>query len=448
MKYCPQTSNRDLNIKKQVLVYKVKFFSINIITFAKNILLRLLYNIGLFLFAFGVKLAALFHGKARLFVAGRQGLFSRLDVVAQAGAPVAWFHCASLGEFEQGCPVIEAYRAKYPQHKILLTFFSPSGYEVRKHYNGVDFVFYIPIDTPRNARRFIRMVNPVVAVFIKYEFWYNILHHLKKAQVPAYVVSAVFRRRQIFFRWYGKFFRRMLRVFRVLFVQDENSVELLKHIGLNNVMRVGDTRFDRVCAHVQHPDDLPLVAAFTARRCTLVAGSTWPSDEEKLAGVWASVPVEVPLIIAPHEVTEDRIRAIEKEFAAYRPVRYTKMDAAAACRPARVLILDTVGLLLSVYRYGQVAYLGGGFSATGIHNVLEAAAYGLPVVFGPNYGKYVEAHELIAAGGARSAGDVAALKDALQMWLLHEEARSAAGRLAANYVKTNSGVANKIITYL
>jgi 3-deoxy-D-manno-octulosonic-acid transferase len=414
----------------------------------KNIRLYLLYNIGLFLFAFGVKLAALFHSKARRFVAGRRNLFSRLNAVAQAGAPVAWFHCASLGEFEQGCPVMEAYRAKYPQHKILLTFFSPSGYEVRKDYAGVDFVFYIPVDTPRNARRFVHAVKPVVAVFIKYEFWYNILRQLEKAHVPTYVVSAVFRRRQIFFRWSGTFFRRMLRTFRMLFVQDENSVDLLKHIGLDNVIRVGDTRFDRVCAHVQHPADLPLVERFIARRRTLVAGSTWPPDEEKLAGLWASMPADVQLIIAPHEVSEERIKTIEKWFANYHPVRYTKAEATTEWQSARVLILDTVGLLLSVYRYGQVAYIGGGFSATGIHNVLEAAAYGLPAVFGPNYGKYVEAHELIAAGGARSAADADILKETLLLWLLHDEERLAAGNLASDYVKTHSGAADKIMMYL
>ena len=410
--------------------------------------MRLLYNTGLFLFAFGVKVASLFRGKARLFVAGRRNLFSRLEVVARAGAPVAWFHCASLGEFEQGCPVMEAYRAKYPQHKILLTFFSPSGYEVRKNYEGADFVFYLPIDTPRNARRFVRTVKPAVAVFIKYEFWHNVLHHLEKAHVPAYVVSAVFRRRQVFFRWYGNFFRRILHTFRLLFVQDENSVALLHHIGIDNVMCVGDTRFDRVCAHVQHPADLPLVEAFAVRAHTLVAGSTWPPDEENLANVWASMPVDAQLIIAPHEVNEERIRAIEKWFAACHPVRYTKVKTAAAWQSARVLIVDTVGLLLSVYRYGQVAYVGGGFSATGIHNVLEAAAYGLPVVFGPNYRKYVEAHALMVAGGAHSAGDVAALKDTLQSWLLHDETRLAAGRLAAGYVKTNSGATGKIMAWL
>jgi 3-deoxy-D-manno-octulosonic-acid transferase len=239
----------------------------------------------------------------------------------------------------------------------------------------------------------------------------------------------------------------MLRMFRMLFVQDEKSVELLHRIGIDNVIRVGDTRFDRVCAHVQHPADLPLVAAFAARHHTLVAGSTWPPDEEKLAGVWASLPAGVQLIIAPHEVNEERIKAIEKCFAGYHPVRYTKVKTAADWQPARVLIIDTVGLLLSVYRYGQVAYIGGGFSATGIHNILEAAAYGLPVVFGPNYRKYVEAHALIAAGGARSAGDVATLKDTLQSWLLCDEVRLAAGRSAAGYVKANSGAVDKIMIY-
>jgi 3-deoxy-D-manno-octulosonic-acid transferase len=214
------------------------------------------------------------------------------------------------------------------------------------------------------------------------------------------------------------------------------------------VVRVGDTRFDRVCAHVQHPLGLPLVEAFAARGCTLVAGSTWPPDEERLADVWASMPADAQLIIAPHEVTEERVRAVEKCFAAYRPVRYTKVKTAADWQPARVLIMDTVGLLLSVYRYGQVAYIGGGFSATGIHNILEAAAYGLPVVFGPNYKKYVEAHALIAAGGARSAADIATLKDTLQAWLLHAEARSVVSTRAAGYVKEHSGATAKIMEWV
>jgi 3-deoxy-D-manno-octulosonic-acid transferase len=407
---------------------------------------RLLYNIGLWLFAFVVKLAALCPGKARLFVAGRRRLFARLAVVARTGAPVAWFHCASLGEFEQGCPVMEAYRARHPQHKILLTFFSPSGYEVRRRCAAADFVFYLPIDTPRNARRFVRLVRPVAAVFIKYEFWYNLLRQLQRARVPVYVVSAVFRPRQVFFRWYGGFFRRMLRMCRLLFVQDERSVTLLARIGVSHVVLSGDTRFDRVCAQVRQPADLPHLAAFADRARTLVAGSTWPPDEEKLAAAWPALP-GAQLIIAPHEVTEDRLRAIERRFADCHPVRYTRLHAADR-HPAQVLILDTVGMLLSAYRYGQVAYVGGGFSPTGIHNVLEAAAWGLPVVFGPNYAKYVEAHALIAAGGARSAGDAAALRNALRTWLLHDDARLSAGCLAAAYVRDHSGAVDTIMACL
>jgi 3-deoxy-D-manno-octulosonic-acid transferase len=424
------------------------FFMRNMFIFVKNTDLQLLYNFGLFLFTFGAKIAALFHPKARLFVRGRRGLFAQLKAVAQANAQVAWFHCASLGEFEQGRTVMEAYRAKHPQHKILLTFFSSSGYEVRKDYAGADFVFYLPIDTPRNARRFIRCVNPAVAVFIKYEFWYNLLRQLQQNEVPTYIVSAIFRPQQVFFKWYGAFFRKMLHTYRILFVQDEQSVTLLKSIGIENVQCVGDTRFDRVLAHTRQPADLPLVDAFANHTPTLVAGSTWPPDEEKLAEAWAAMPAEARLVIAPHEVTEPHVKAIEKLFAAHCPVRYTHLHSAADLQSARVLIIDTIGILLSAYRYGQVAYIGGGFSATGIHNTLEAAAYGLPVLFGPNYAKYAEAHELLAAGAARSVSNLAALNDVLHEWLFNAAAQHTAGRQAAHYVESRSGASNKVIKWL
>ncbi|MDR3236580.1 MAG: 3-deoxy-D-manno-octulosonic acid transferase [Prevotellaceae bacterium] len=409
-------------------------------------MLRILYNIGIYLFILAVKVASLFHHKARLFVAGRRGWAASLEAFGQAGTPTAWFHCASLGEFEQGRPVIEAYRAKYPQHKILLTFFSPSGYEVRKNYDGVDSVCYLPHDTPRTARRFIRLVKPVVAVFIKYEFWYNFLLRLEKEQVPTYLVSAIFRPKQVFFRWYGVLFRRMLRVFRVLFVQDGNSVALLKNIGVANVVRAGDTRFDRVWMHTHCAADLPQIAAFTAGRPTLVAGSTWTPDDEKLAEAWAMLTDERRrLVIAPHEVTADRLSFIESQFAAFRTVRYTQLSADDDLQTVQVLIIDTVGILLPAYRYGQVAFVGGGFSATGIHNILEPAAYGLPVVFGHNYEKYAEAHELIVAGGARSVNNASALYESLHEWLSDVTAQQSAGAKSAAYVQSRTGATTAII---
>jgi 3-deoxy-D-manno-octulosonic-acid transferase len=407
---------------------------------------KYLYNIGVYLFTFAVKVASLFHHKARLFVAGRRGWAAPLEAFGQAGTPTAWFHCASLGEFEQGRPLIEAYRATYPQHKILLTFFSPSGYEVRKNYDGVDLVCYLPTDTPRTARRFVCLVKPVVAVFIKYEFWYNFLLRLEKEQIPIYLVSAIFRPRQVFFKWYGMLFRRMLRVFRVLFVQDDNSVALLKNIGITNVVRAGDTRFDRVWTHTHCAADLPRIAAFAAGHPTLVAGSTWTPDDEKLAEAWAMLTDERRrLVIAPHEVTADRLNFIENQFAAFRTVRYTQLNDADDLQTAQILIIDTVGILLPAYRYGQVAFVGGGFSATGIHNILEPAAYGLPVVFGHNYEKYAEAHELIAIGGARSVKDASALYESLHEWLSGAAAQQSAGAKSAAYVKSRTGATAAII---
>jgi len=411
--------------------------------------LRIFYNMAMWLFAGGVQIAALFNHKARLFAHGRKRQFQRLREAIADDTPIAWFHCASLGEFEQGRPVMEAYRKKHPQHKILLSFFSPSGYEVRKNYEGADYVCYLPIDTPRNARKFLNIVRPCKAVFIKYEFWYNYLRLLKKQHTPTYLVSAIFRPSQVFFKWYGGFFRSMLKAYSRLFVQDNISANLLKTIHVEQVEIAGDTRFDRVWAHTRQPADLPVLKAFTQDALTIIAGSSWVSDEERLVEAMNVLPDNIRMVIAPHEVHEEHIAAIENLFKKFHPQRYTILHSSPFTLSPRILILDTIGLLLSAYSYGQIAYVGGGFDVNnGVHNTIEPAAYGLPVLFGPIYQKYAEAVDLVNNGGGKSVKNTAELIACLQEWALQPKKRQEAGQLSADYVEKKQGATQKIINLL
>ncbi len=413
--------------------------------------MQLFYLLGLYLYALVVRIVVPFNTKARLFRDGRRQLFDRLRAAVPKGSPVVWFHCASLGEFEQGRPLIEAYRSQHPDDKILLTFFSPSGYEIRKNYTGADWVFYLPIDTPRNARRFVQLVQPKMAVFVKYDFWYYLLKNLKKQQVPTYVISAIFRPQQAFFKWYGSFFRTMLRAYTYLFVQNNESVELLETIGITNVVVAGDTRFDRVWELAQSPKELPALQQFCNTQPTIVAGSTWPADEEKLVVALANLPT-TKLIIAPHEVHEEHIAAIVKLFEKFGVVRYSEIqvssikiqDSESILHSARVLIIDTIGILSSAYRYGTVAYIGGGFGA-GIHNTLEAAVYGIPVVFGPNYQRFREACELIETGGAATYATEQELTGILTNWLVDTTLCHTLGNSNKRYVESHRGATQTIL---
>lgn len=418
-----------------------------------------LYNIGTRAYFAGIRLAAAFgNRKARLMQEGRRGWADRLtQQMAGVGRPVVWFHAASLGEFEQGRPLIEELRARYPRYAVLVTFFSPSGYEVRKAYKGADIVCYLPYDTPRAARRFLDIVRPEVAFFIKYEFWGNLLEELGRRQVPTYLVSGIFRRKQAFFRWYGGVMRPMLRHFTHFFVQDDESRRLLAGLGLAGRVTVcGDTRFDRVLAICRQARALPWAEAFAASAgFTLVAGSTWPKDEEILLDHFNRHP-EMKLIIAPHEIHEEHVQAIISKLR--RPCRrYSELVAAAAAAPrpeeamaaategADCLIVDAIGFLSSVYRYGDAAYIGGGFGV-GIHNTLEAAVYGIPVVFGPNHTRFREALGLIAAGGGFAIDGAEAYDRTMDAFCTDAEARAQAGRRAAAYVTENSGASDVIFS--
>lgn len=357
-----------------------------------------LYNIIIHSYQGLIKLAALFNPKARLWVKGRKNIFEKIARDFQDHPRVVWFHAASLGEFEQGRPVLEAFKKKHPEYKILLTFFSPSGYEVRKDYKAADFVYYLPMDTKRNAAQFIEIVSPEAVFFIKYEFWFNYLNCLSKKNIKIYVISAIFRPDQHFFKAYGKWFRKQLEKISLFFVQDEGSEKLLNSLGIQNVIISGDTRFDRVANIAAQKKDYPLIQNFTSGKQVLLAGSSWPQDEKLLEQLIENHLPDLLLIIAPHEIHEERIQAILSLFNAYNPQRYSQLKE-KILPDTRVLVIDGMGFLSGLYQYCTIAFIGGGFGK-GIHNILEAVTFGKPVVFGPNYDKFAEAKSLEKQGGA------------------------------------------------
>lgn len=400
----------------------------------------MLYNLGIFVYDLLVHLAAPFSYKPRKMMKGHWVVYKLLRQQIEPGYKYIWFHAASLGEFEQGRPLIERIRNEYPEYKILLTFFSPSGYEVRKNYRGADIVCYLPFDKPRNVRKFLDIVNPCMAFFIKYEFWKNYLDELRSRSIPVYSVSSVFRRDQIFFKWYGGSYRNVLKNFDRLFVQNEASKRFLAKIGVDRVSVVGDTRFDRVLQICREAKELPLVQKFKGNSLVIVAGSSWGPDED-LFLKYFNTHENVKLIIAPHVIDENHLVEIVGKLK--RPyVRYTRADEQNV-EQADCLIVDCFGLLSSIYRYGEIAYVGGGFGV-GIHNTLEAAVYGIPVLFGPNYKKFMEAIQLIEAGGAFSVNNYEELENLFDR-LMASDYRQKTGRMAGSYVLDNTGATDKIL---
>lgn len=407
--------------------------------------MKLLYNLGILLYYALVYIASFFNDKAKKFVAGRKGVFSFLAERIVFNDKFIWMHVSSLGEFEQGRPIIEAIKREHPEYKIVLTFFSPSGYEVRKNYEGAEIICYLPMDTSWNAAKFIRIVNPSIAIFIKYEFWGNYLSELKKRDIPTYIVSAIFREEQVFFKSYGGWYRNFLYNFKHLFVQDKNSQDLLASIGITNVSVVGDTRFDRVLAIAKASKELPIVSAFKGEKPVLVAGSSWPKDEAFLLPYF-NQRSDMKLIIAPHEIHESHLEDIISKLK--RPyVRYSQTTPEEAAK-ADCLIIDCFGLLSTIYRYGEVAYIGGGFGV-GIHNILEAAVYGMPVVFGPNYQKFREAVEMAKVGGAFPIQDGAEF-DRLMDDLMNTESETfkKAAAEAQKFVADNCGASEAVLQAL
>lgn len=399
------------------------------------------YNIGIYLYDILVHIVAPFSRKPRKMMKGHWVVYELLRQQIDKSARYIWFHAASLGEFEQGRPLIEKIRARYPAYKILLTFFSPSGYEVRKTYRGADIVCYLPFDKPRNVRKFLGIVNPCMAFFIKYEFWKNYLDELNKRRIPVYSVSSIFRKDQIFFKWYGGTYRSVLKDFDFFFVQNEASKRYLSKLGITKVSVVGDTRFDRVLEIKEEAKNLPLVEKFKGNSITLVAGSSWGPDEELFIEYFNNHP-EIKLIIAPHVIDEGHLVQIIGKLK--RPyVFYSRVDENNVLK-ADCLIIDSFGLLSSIYRYGEIAYIGGGFGV-GIHNTLEAAVYGIPVIFGPNYHKFMEAVQLIDAKGAYSIENYAELKSLLDKLLNDPAFLTETGNNAVNYVRNNAGATDRIL---
>lgn len=404
----------------------------------------LLYTIFLFLFKAAVRVAALKSNKAKQWLRGRKNIFNELGQRIPSTEKITWFHCASLGEFEQGRPVIEKIRTIYPNYKILITFFSPSGYEVRKNYDGADYIFYLPGDSLANAKKFLDIVHPSLVVFVKYEFWYYYFKTIRERQIPFLLISGVFRPGQPFFKWYGPLYRKMLSCFSSIFVQDKASMELLKSIGFtNNVSVAGDTRFDRVREIAGNSNTISGIEAFCRNHKVVVAGSTWPGDEEILATI--NDP-SVKLIIAPHEINKDHLDKIKKMFPS--SIFYSELKDSSSITHYSSLIIDSIGLLSRLYKYADITYVGGGFTRDGIHNILEAAVYSKPVLFGPNYKKYREAGELIEAGGAISFSNADEFKTTVGKLLSDSVAYNNISRAAGEYVKENAGATNKIVNYI
>jgi len=405
----------------------------------------ILYNTAIFLFLLGARIAAQFNPKAKCWLQGRRRIFERLRRTIPEGERIFWIHCASLGEFEQGRPLIEAIRAEHPEYKILLTFFSPSGYEIRKDYPGADYIFYLPADTPRNVRRFLEIVRPEIAVFVKYEFWLNYLRQLGRSSCRTFIISAIFRSEAPFFKWYGGIFRKALKCFEQIFVQNMDSGLLLNSIGVSATSMVGDTRFDRVSAIAAAAKPLPVVERFAAGQPLFIAGSTWPPDEEMLLALIAAHP-EIRFVIAPHEIDRTRIESLCSRLP--RPsALYTASAPESDFTDTQVLFLDTMGMLSSAYRYARYAYVGGGFGV-GIHNLLEAAVFGVPLAFGPNHRRFREALELIALGAAQEISSFAEL----DAWFTALESDPAhytqAGSRAARYIIEHKGATEKIMQHI
>ena len=401
----------------------------------------MLYNIAIHFYLLGVAIASLFNEKVRKMWRGERAAFNVLKQKVDPEARYVWFHAASLGEFEQGRPIMERLRREHPEYKILLTFFSPSGYEVRKNYEGADIICYLPLDTPINAIRFLRLVRPVMAYFIKYEFWYNYLHILKYRHVPAYSVSSIFRPDQIFFKWYAKKYAGVLHCITHFFVQNEQSKELLAKIGITDVTISGDTRFDRVLQIMEQSKHLPIVEAFKQDHHVFVAGSSWSPDEDIFIRFFNEHP-EWKLIIAPHVIGNDHLQQILSKLNR-KTVRYTEATTETAAE-AQCLIIDCFGLLSSIYHYGEVAYVGGGFGV-GIHNVLEAAVWNVPVFFGPNNKRFQEAQQLLASGGGVEITDYDSFATAMLRFMSAPEWLRQCGNKAGEYVKSKAGATNIVL---
>ncbi len=396
-----------------------------------------------------LKLFALFSPKMKLFVEGRKSVFQTLNDKIHPEDKVFWFHAASLGEYEQGLPVIEKVKTQFPHHKIVITFFSPSGYEVRKNNSVADVTVYLPLDSKANAKQFLDLVHPEKVFFIKYEFWPNYLNELKQRNISTYLISGIFREKQTFFKWYGGFYRKALQTFNYFFVQNEKSKILLQSIGFENVKISGDTRFDRVVAILEKDNTLDFIAAFKNNQPTIVIGSSWSKDEELLVNFINQAADNVKFIIAPHNIKSEQIQNLQQSIIK-KTVLFSDVETRliTSLQEYNVFIIDTIGILTKIYSYADIAYVGGGFGNPGVHNILEPATFGIPIVIGSNYSHFAEATALVGLEGCVSVKNQTELNEAFNLLLQNEDERYEKGHICSTFVQMNKGATNSVLKYI
>jgi 3-deoxy-D-manno-octulosonic-acid transferase len=402
-----------------------------------------LYNLIIIFASQVVKLLALFSPKMKLFVDGRKEVFSILQSKINPNDKTIWFHAASLGEYEQGLPVLEKIKIQFPNHNIVVTFFSPSGYEVRKNNTVADATVYLPLDTKSNAQKFIKAINPELVFFIKYEYWPNYLNELKKLEIKTYLISGIFREKQAFFKWYGGFYRNALKTFNYFFVQNESSKNLIQSIGFNNVKISGDTRFDRVVAILERNNSLDFIEQFKDNKTTIVIGSSWPKDENLLVNYINNASDEIKFIIAPHNIKADQISNLKSQITKSSVLFSEKSNVDLS--NFNVFIIDTIGILTKIYSYADIAYVGGGFGNPGVHNILEPATFGVPIVIGPNYSHFAEAIALVHQEGCISISNQNEMNNAFNLLINNEDERNEKGHICATFVQMNKGATDVIL---
>ena len=408
-----------------------------------------LYNIILVFASQVVKILALFSPKIKLFVDGRKEVFSKIREKINSSDKTIWFHAASLGEYEQGLPVIEKIKIQYPNHKIVVTFFSPSGYEVRKNNTVADVTVYLPLDTKSNAQKFIKAINPELVFFIKYEYWPNYLNELKKLQIKTYLISGIFREKQAFFKWYGGFYRNALKTFDYFFVQNDSSKKLLQSVGFNNVKVSGDTRFDRVVSILERDNSLDFIEQFKNNQTTIVIGSSWPKDENLLVQYINNASENVKFIIAPHNIKSEQIQELKNSISK-KTILFSDVQTGRdlSLHDYDIFIIDTIGILTKIYSYADIAYVGGGFGNPGVHNILEPATFGVPIVIGPNYSHFAEASALVNQQGCISISNQNELNDAFNLLLHNEDERHEKGHICSTFVQMNKGATAIILNHI
>lgn len=408
-----------------------------------------LYNLILLFASQVVKLFALFSPKIKLFVDGRKEVFTTLQSKINPYDKSIWFHAASLGEYEQGLPVIEKIKVQFPNHKIVVTFFSPSGYEVRKNNTVADATVYLPLDTKSNAKKFIKAINPEMVFFIKYEYWPNYLNELKKLQIKTYLISGIFREKQAFFKWYGGFYRNALKTFDYFFVQNDSSKKLIQSIGFHNVTISGDTRFDRVVSILERDNSLDFIEQFKNNQTTIVIGSSWPKDENLLIQYINNTSENVKFIIAPHNIKSEQIQELKKSITK-KTILFSDVQTGRdlSLHDYDIFIIDTIGILTKIYSYADIAYVGGGFGNPGIHNILEPATFGVPIVIGPNYSHFAEATALVHQEGCISISNQNELNDAFNLLIKNEDERYEKGHICSTFVQMNKGATAIILKHI